>query len=120
MSQVHTLGSWMVELSSEPLKVQQEASVIVRGAAFLCQRVAMQYAPVDTGFLRSSITVGDPYGGPLRPITTMAQVGPEAAYGYWVEYGTSRNPNPQPYMTPASEQAGEWFTNEMARNVGIR
>ena len=120
MSQIHTLNTWFVELSKEPVKVQQEASKIVRGAAFLCQRVAQQRVPVDTGFLRSSITVGSPHGGPLAPNAMQAQVGPEANYGYWVEHGNSRGAKPQPYMTPASEQAGEWFTNEMAKNVGIR
>ena len=119
MSQVHTLATWFAELSSDPVKVQQEASVIVRGAAFLCQRVAMQTAPVDTGFLRSSITVGSPSGGSLLPNALSAQVGPEAAYGAFVEYGTSRA-GAQPYMTPASEQAGEWFVNAMSRDVGIR
>jgi HK97 gp10 family phage protein len=48
-----------------------------------------------------------------------AEVGPTAEYGAFVEYGTSRM-RAQPYMTPASEQAGEWFVNHMARNVGIR
>jgi len=120
VSQVHTVASWFVELSREPVKVQLEASAIVRAAAFLCQRTAQQRVPVDTGFLRSSITVGHPHGGPLRPLDVMAQVGPEANYGYWVEYGNSRGAQPQPYMTPAAEQAGEWFANEMAKNVGIR
>jgi HK97 gp10 family phage protein len=120
VSQVHTVASWFVELSREPVKVQQEASAIVRAAAFLCQRTAAQRVPVDTGFLRSSITVGDPNGGPLRPNALAAQVGPEANYGYWVEFGNSRGAKPQPYMTPAAEQAGEWFANAMTRDVGIR
>jgi HK97 gp10 family phage protein len=119
VSQVHTVASWFVELSREPVKVQLEASAIVRAAAFLCQRTAQQRVPVDTGFLRSSITVGNPHGGPLRPLDVMAQVGPEANYGGYVEFGTSRA-GAQPYMTPAAEQAGEWFANEMAKNVGIK
>ena len=119
MSLVHTVASWFVELSREPVKVQQEASAIVRAAAFLCQRTAAQRVPVDTGFLRSSITVGDPNGGSLRPNALAAQVGPEANYGGYVEFGTSRA-GAQPYMTPAAEQAGEWIANAMTRDVGIR
>jgi len=96
-----------------------QASQVVRTAAFLCQRVAKQRVPVDTGFLRSSITVSGMFGGPLKPGDLFAQVGPEASYGGYVEFGTS-NAGAQPYMTPASEQAGEWFANEMTKNVGIK
>jgi HK97 gp10 family phage protein len=120
VSKTHTLASWTAELSQEPFKVQMQASQVVRATAFLCQRVAQQRAPVDTGFLRSSITVGRIDGGRLRPGDLSAQVGPEANYGYWVEYGNSRGAQPQKYMTPAAEQAGEWFTNQMAKNVGIK
>ena len=120
MSKVHTVATWTAELTKEPFAVQFQASQIVRATAFLCQRVAMQKAPVDTGFLRSSITVGRIGGGRLRPGDMDAQVGPEAAYGAYVEYGTPNHPEPQQYMTPAAEQAGEWFVNAMAKNVGIR
>ena len=116
---VKTLGSWIVELSQEPGKVQREASEVVRATGFLCQRVGQQFAPVDTGFLRSSITVGNPEGGSVRPGDLTVQVGPEAAYGAFVEYGTARA-GAQPYMTPASEQAGEWFVTTMASKVGLR
>jgi HK97 gp10 family phage protein len=119
VSKVHTVATWTAELTKEPFAVQFQASQIVRAAAFLCQRVAIQKAPVDTGFLRSSITVGRVGGGSSRPGDMDAQVGPEASYGGYVEYGTS-NAGAQPYMTPAAEQAGEWFVNAMARNVGIR
>jgi HK97 gp10 family phage protein len=119
VSQVRTIASWTAELAQEPFKVQVQASEIVRGAAFLCQRLAIQRVPVDTGFLRSSITVGRIDGGSLRPGDLSAQVGPEANYGGYVEYGTSRA-GAQPYMTPASEQAGEWFVDQMARNVGVK
>ena len=116
---VKTLGSWIAELSQDSVKTDREASLIVRGAAFLCQRSAQQRVPVDTGFLRSSITVGSPEGGALQQGALSAQVGPEAAYGGFVEFGTT-NAGAQPYMTPAAEQAGEWFVQNMARDVGIR
>jgi HK97 gp10 family phage protein len=118
VSNIRTVATWTAELAAEPLKVQLEASQTVRAAAFLCQRVAKQFVPVDTGFLRSSITVGSLFGGPLRPTDVAAQVGPEASYGGYVEYPTA-NTGAQPYMTPAAEQAGEWFVNEMAKKVGI-
>jgi hypothetical protein len=115
-----TLGQFVAELQRETVKANAEASQVVRGAAFLCQRVAIQRVPVDTGFLRSSITVGDIWGGTLQPGALAAQVGPEAAYGAHVEYGTVRNPQPKPYMVPAAEQASEWMVERMSRDVGIR
>ena len=114
-----TPGQFAVELSQDAANAPAEASQVVRGAAFLCQRVAVQQAPVDTGFLRNSITVGRPDGGSLTVGDLSAQVGPEAAYGAFVEFGTSRM-GAQPYMTPAAEQAGEWFVETMRTQVGIR
>jgi HK97 gp10 family phage protein len=119
VSKFVTLPQWTVELAAGTVEVNGEASQVVRGAAFLCQRAAIQRAPVDTGFLRSSITVSAADGGQLAPGALTAQVGPEAAYGAFVEFGTSRS-GAQPYMTPAAEQAGEWFVQTMARQVGIR
>jgi HK97 gp10 family phage protein len=117
---VLSVQQWMGELVRETQKVNAEASMIVRGAAFLCQRRAIQNAPVDTGFLRNSITVGDIYGGSLQPGALSAQVGPEAEYGGWVESGTSRNPNPQPYLIPAAEEARKWMEERMSKDLGIR
>jgi HK97 gp10 family phage protein len=114
-----TLGQFVAELQRETVKANAEASQVVRGAAFLCQRVAIQRVPVDTGFLRSSITVGDIWGGTLQPGALAAQVGPEAAYGAHVEYGTVKQ-GAQPYMIPAAEQASEWMVERMSRDVGIR
>lgn len=112
-------GQFAAELARDVAKANQEASQVVRGAAFLCQRVAVQRAPFITGFLRSSITVGSSDGGPLAPGALSAQVGPEAAYGGFVEFGTV-NQSAQPYLTPAAEQASEWMVERMQRDVGIR
>ena len=119
MSQIRTLTTWNVELAKSAGDARREASEIVRAAAFLCQRTAAQFVPVDTGFLRSSITVGRPDGGQLGPGDLAAQVGPEANYGAFVEFGTS-NAGAQPYMTPAAEQTSPWFAEQMRTRVGIR
>jgi HK97 gp10 family phage protein len=116
---VLTVGQFAAELGREVTKVNAEASQVVRGAAFLCQRVAKQRVPVDTGFLRESITVGGLYGGSLTPGALAAQVGPEAAYGGWVERGNGRT-EPKPYMIPAAEQASEWMAERMSKDVGLR
>jgi HK97 gp10 family phage protein len=116
---VHTLGTWTAELTQSARTVQREASEVVRTAAFLCQRIAVQLVPVDTGFLRSSITVGRADGGSLQPGDLAAQVGPEAAYGAYVEFPTA-NTGAQPYMTPAAEQVSPWFAEHMRTQVGVR
>ena len=115
------MASWTVELATNSEQANHEASEAVRAAAFLCQGVAVDRVPYKTGTLRLSISVGRPGGpkGSFMPGDLTAEVGPTAEYGAFVEYGTSRM-RAQPYMTPASEQAGEWFVNHMARNVGIR
>jgi HK97 gp10 family phage protein len=116
---VITVGQFAAELQQSIAKANMEASQVVRGAAFLCQRVAVQRAPVDTGFLRNSITVGGIYGQTLTPGALAAQVGPEARYGGFVEFGTA-NQGAQPYLTPAAEQASEWMVERMGKDVGIR
>lgn len=60
------------------------------------KRDAQLGAPVDTGYLRSSIT----YETRVLSTSVVGEVGPTASYGAFVEYGTSRS-GPQPYMGPA-------------------
>ena len=103
-------------------KLHQASAVVVKKIAFDLQARAQSLAPVDTGFLRSSIyTVtsdGSTYGqasGGTKESTLLPQVsGPSddqsafvgvgASYGIYVEMGTRRMPA-RPYFTPAVEQA---------------
>jgi HK97 gp10 family phage protein len=110
-------GQFAAELYQSIAKANAEASQVVRGAAFLCQRRAVQKAPVDTGDLQLSITVGGISGGTLQPGALAAQVGPEAEYGGFVEFGTSRM-GAQPYLIPAAEEATEWMVERMSKDVG--
>ena len=74
-------------------------SVVVK-AAMDTVRDSKMLAPVDTGNLRNSI------GSDITEAagSIEAEVGPTADYGYYVEYGTSRNQNPQPFMGPAYDK----------------
>lgn len=77
---------------------------LVIGTAARIQRDARRNVPVDTGFLRSSITRES-----RRSATgAVSEIGPEANYGAYVENGTSRMA-PQPYLVPAALQHEDGF-----------
>jgi HK97 gp10 family phage protein len=86
-----------------------EVEGIVRKTAFLLEGKAKQLAPVDTGFLRNSITTQK-----LADATYSVAVGAE--YGIYVEFGT-RWMRAQPYFTPAIEEARRYFDGELKKLV---
>lgn len=116
---VLTLPQWQLELAGSALDVARKASEIVRAAGFQAQRYARDRVPVDTGFLKSSITVGHPSGRATIPMDLEVQVGPEANYGAYVEFGTS-SMGARPYMTPAAETVGAAMQQRMAKELGIQ
>lgn len=68
------------------------------------ERDAKAFAPVDTGNLRNSIS---------RDLMGLkAEIGPTAAYGAYVEFGTSRMA-PEAYMGPALDRNGWAFEKAM-------
>lgn len=83
--------------------------VVMQNGAEL-QGKAQDYAPVDTGFLKSSIGISITEHG------FTAESGPTANYGEYVEYGTRRM-NAQPYMKPAFEIQKEQFKRDMDKLV---
>jgi HK97 gp10 family phage protein len=91
----------------------QVGTAVVATAA-LIQRGARQNAPVDTGFLRSSITRETS----RTPFGAEAVIGPEAHYGGYVENGT-RYQAPQPYLLPAALDAEPWFEKALENVVGF-
>lgn len=88
------------DLNAALRDVEARAAAVLGKTASDIVRDAQQRAPVDTGFLRNSISAGDvtkPAPGSLR-----VEVGPSASYGAFVEYGTSRMA-PRPFLGPASD-----------------
>lgn len=77
------------------------AAAIVAKTAADIEAAAKMRAPVDTGYLRSSI-----HTQPTGPLDSEVIAG--ADYAVYVEYGTRRMA-PQPYMTPAAEAARPGF-----------
>lgn len=79
------------------------------------QRVARERAPVDTGYLRSSIAATiDPGSGSGLIV---GEVTAGAEYAAYVENGTSRQ-RPQPFMRPAFEQARDVWVQMIEQTGG--
>lgn len=85
-----------VAAATQIVKIAQAVTV----AGIDTQNRGRVRAPVDTGFLRASITV-DPVT--FNGTDVSIEVGPEANYGAFVEYGTSRA-GAQPFMEPAVDE----------------
>jgi HK97 gp10 family phage protein len=88
------------------------ARVVIQKSAADIKRDAQAFAPVDTGNLRSSIS----YETRELSKAVVAEIGPTASYGAYVEYGTSRQA-PQAYMGPALDRNGHLFEKAIAALV---
>ena len=71
---------------------------------------AKKASPVDTGNLRASISASPVESG--EDGSFYAEIGPTAAYGVFVELGTSRSPA-QPFLYPAAEFHSEALTQAL-------
>lgn len=96
-------ASELVELSQDiqaatTTTLQKIRQVVVKATADT-KRDAMIKAPVDTGFLRSSISGTTVH----RAGYSEGTVGASANYAPYVEFGTSRAA-PQPFLGPALER----------------
>lgn len=95
---VSDLAQFAADLNRAADTLTQRASAVVRKTAFDTASDAQTFAPVDTGNLRSSITVRTGGAGALR-----AEVVATANYAPYVEYGT-RFMGPKPFMRPAQDR----------------
>ena len=74
-------------------KAIEDSLEIIGGMA---ESYAKRLCPVDTGRLRNSITH-------QREGTSAVVIGTNVEYAPFVELGTIRHPEPQPYLRPAIE-----------------
>ena len=96
------------DLNAVGSRAEPLARIAVAKTAADLQARAQVAAPVDTGFLRSSISTDN------RGLE--AEVGPTAHYGIYQEMGTSRM-GPQPYLFPALDAVTPGFEQAMAQVV---
>jgi HK97 gp10 family phage protein len=82
------------DLSKAADKIEGAVPLLIAKTAADIEANAKKVVPVDTGFLKDSIT--------SEADGLHAEVGPTASYGAYVEYGTARMA-PQPYMGPAAD-----------------
>jgi HK97 gp10 family phage protein len=87
--------------------MEEKAALIVAKTAHDLEAHAKLRAPVDTGFLRSSIRA-------VRISPTHWQVIVGAEYGVYVEYGT-RHMGAQPYLRPAADAVRDPFIQAMKK-----
>lgn len=114
-----SLFSWSAELAMSAAMAPQQASQVIRAAAFETEARAKDLVPVDTGNLKNSISIGHPSGRDTQPGDLEVQVGPSAEYGAYVEYGTSRM-GAQPYLTPAAEVVTQALQAKFGSQVGLQ
>lgn len=108
ISEVRALGA---RLNNAGRRVGAGASQLLRVTALRIEADAQTFAPVDTGYLRSSISTTISGNGNAGIMT--AEIGPTAEYGIYQEYGTSTQPG-QPFMGPAYDRNVPGFTTGLA------
>ena len=107
-SELRKLGA---DLGTIPKTAGALARTVVKKTAKDIEATAKTLAPVDTGFLRSSIKTSD-----LRSVSAdspEAEVRASANYAQYVELGTSRMA-PQPFLGPAADKHEPAFAQAMA------
>jgi HK97 gp10 family phage protein len=91
-SEVHALAR---DLNSAGAYVEERAPLAVSKVGHDMESTAQEIVPVDTGYLKSSIS--------LDVVGLGFELGPTAEYGGYVEEGTSRM-SPEPYLGPAFDR----------------
>jgi HK97 gp10 family phage protein len=106
---VSGLNQLAIEVGTLPARGLAAARVALAKTAADIEADAKSFVPVDTGNLRASIS---------RTVSGLvAEIGPTAAYGAYVEFGTSRQ-GPAAYMGPAFDRRAGGLEQALAQIVG--
>jgi len=110
LSQVNAL---IVELGKGSERAHQMATIAVRKTAADIKKEAQAFCLVDTGNLKSSIS----YETNVLVSSIEAEIGPTAAYGIYVEEGTSRMA-PAAFMGPAFDRQAHYLDEALGMIAG--
>lgn len=102
------LSALAADLRNASTQIRQKASQVVRKSALALRDHARQHAPVDTGFMQSSISMRSSRNG------LDALISPQANYAHFVEHGTIYM-MAQPFMEPAENAIRPSFEQAMAQ-----
>lgn len=105
------LNRLVADLTGLPDEAERRIKTVVKRTAAAVVAKGQAFAPVDTGFLRSSV------GSDLDPDGLGAAVGPTADYGRYVEEGTSRMA-PHAFMGPALDRQAPGFVAALEQLAG--
>ena len=105
------LRALAADLRAAGPKVKRQASQVVRKSGQALQNHARRNAPVDTGFLQSSIYMATDSTG------LAAIISPTAHYAHFQEHGTIYQPA-QPFMGPGADAIEPSFTAAMEQLGG--
>ena len=105
------LSALAADLRAASQRTRDRASQVVRTSGAAVQNHARVRAPVDTGFLRSSITMTTADGG----LTAIIDAG--AHYAVYQEHGTIYM-SAQPFMGPAKDAVDPSFVAAMEQLGG--
>jgi HK97 gp10 family phage protein len=95
--------------ADEAIKAKDEAVArALEKMGLVAERYAKEYAPVDTGRLRNSIT------HEAAPDEGAVYIGTNVEYAPYVELGTSRQ-TAQPYLRPAATDHVDEYTDIVKR-----
>ena len=92
-------------------QLPDRASKMLRKAGFDIERISKSTVVVVTGNLKNSIGVEI-----VDDLTVV--IGPTAAYGAYVEFGTSKM-SPRPYMNPATDRVVPGLAKAMTKLVKL-
>lgn len=105
------LRAFARELSTMSQEAEPRAKLVVTKGLTDIQAGAQMRAPVDTGYLRSSVT---------REVNGLeGVVGPTAHYGVYQEMGTSRMAA-QPFLWPAAQSELPRIEQAFLQVMGLR
>lgn len=92
--------------------VGAKGSAVFRKTVHDMEGSMKEYAAVDTGAMRNSVS--SILSGDGRFSTMTAEIGPTVDYGIWQEIGTSRMPA-HPFVAPGFDRHIDPFTEALAR-----